>query len=213
MNITWFGHSCFRIQGEDATLLFNPFKSDEVGLKLPKIEANAVLLTHKHFDHDDASAVEGESFVIDGPGEYEIGGAMIYGIPAFHGTSEGAERGTVTIYIVKLDGITFCHLGDFGQKELSEDQMEKIGDIDVLFIPVGGIYTIGAKEARTVVNQIEPRIVIPMHYALPGLKFKLDKVDGFLKEVGGATRTVEGKLTIKKKDLPQEGMEVVLINI
>lgn len=221
MQITWFGHSCFLIRGEKAAFLFDPFQAGETGIKLPKIEADAVLLTHKNFNYANTAvtipardrAQSGEVFVVDGPGEYEIGGAMIYGIPAFNDNQESRERGRVTIYIVKIEGMTVCHLGGLGQKELNENQIEKIGDVDVLFIPVGGIYTIGAREARLIINQIEPRVVIPMQYALPGLKFKLEKVDDFLKEVGGATRTVEGKLTIKKKDLPQEGMDVVVMQI
>lgn len=225
MQITWFGQSCFLIRGEKVALFFDPFQASEVGIKLPKTETDAVLLTHKHFNHVNAAvaitareraqapAISGGVFTVDGPGEYEIGGAMIYGIPAFHDNQEGRERGRVTIYVVKMEGMTVCHLGALGQKELNENQIEKIGDVDVLFIPVGGIDAIGAREARLIVNQIEPRVVIPMRYALPGLKFKLEKVDDFLKEVGGATRTVEGKFIVKKKDLPQEGMEVVVMQI
>ncbi|MFH1423605.1 MAG: MBL fold metallo-hydrolase [Candidatus Nealsonbacteria bacterium] len=214
MHIIWHGQSFFQIQtslskGEQTTLVIDPF-DETTGLKVPSVAADILLITHDHHDHNNKKAIKGQPFLIDGPGEYEVKEVFIQGIPSFHDEEGGKKRGSNTIYTMELEEMRLCHLGDFGQKELTEDQLELIGDIDVLMIPVGGEFTIDAKGATHVISQIEPKIVIPMHYALPKLKTKLDEVDKFLKEIGKKSVVPQPKLLIKKKDLPLETQVVVL---
>ncbi|MEK7503399.1 MAG: MBL fold metallo-hydrolase [Patescibacteria group bacterium] len=214
MHITWHGQSFFQLQtslskGEQTTLAIDPF-DEATGLKVPSITADVLLITHDHADHNNKKAIKGTPFLVEGPGEYEVKEIFIQGIPSFHDEKEGKERGSNTIYTIEVEEMKLCHLGDFGQKELSEDQLEQIGDIDVLMIPVGGEFTIDAKGATHVISQIEPKIVIPMHYSIPKLKIKLDEVDKFLKEIGQKSVVPQEKLLIKKKDLPLETQVVVL---
>lgn len=216
MQITWHGQACFQFLatpvkgGEVLSIVIDPF-SEEIGLKLPKLEADILLTTHNHYDHNNVKAVGGNPFLIDGPGEYERREVFIQGIAAFHDNSGGAERGENTIYTIEVEGIRLCHLGDLGQKELTSEQLEKIGAIDILMIPVGGIYTISAREAMKVMSQVEPKIIIPMHYQLPKLKIKLDGVDKFFKVVGIKQIEPVNKLSIKKKDLPEEEVKIMVL--
>ncbi len=206
MQILWHGHSFFEIRTKPnkktkVKILIDPFDKS-VGLPVPRIGGDLVLVTHDHHDHNNVTAVTGEPFVIDGPGEYEIKNIFIQGIPSFHDDAKGQERGRNTIYLIESEGITICHLGDLGQKELTEGQLEKIGEVDILMIPVGGNYTISAKEAAKIMSQIEPRISIPMHYALPRVKVKLDPLSKFLKVFGLKTVKPMEKLVVKEKELP-----------
>ena len=151
-------------------------------------------------------------FLVDGPGEYEIKGIFVQGIDSFHDEKEGKERGRNTIYTIEAEGIRFCHLGDLGQKELTDDQLESIGHVDVLMIPVGGEFTISSSEATKIVGQIEPKMVIPMHYALPKLSIKLDSVDKFLKAMGKSNGEPQDKLVVKTSTLPKDKeMEIVVL--
>jgi len=214
MHIIWHGQSFFQIQtslnkGEQTTLAIDPF-DESTGLKPPSFQADVLLITHDHHDHNNKKAIKGTPFLIEGPGEYEVKEIAIQGVPSFHDEEEGKKRGPNTLYLIEMEEMKVCHLGDFGQKELTEDQLEQIGDIDVLMVPVGGEYTLDAKGAAHVISQIEPKIVIPMHYAIPKLKIKLDEVDKFLKEVGKKSVVPQPKLLIKKKDLPLETQVVVL---
>ena len=214
MHIIWHGQSFFQIQtslskGEQTTLAIDPF-NEALGLKVPSLTADILLITHDHHDHNNKKAIKGTPFLIEGPGEYEVKEVFVQGIPSFHDEEGGKKRGQNTIYTIEVEEMRLCHLGDFGQKELTEDQLEQIGDIDVLMIPVGGEFTVDAKGAAHVISQIEPKIVIPMHYALPKLKTKLDEVDKFLKEIGKKSAVPQPKLLIKKKDLPLETQVVVL---
>ncbi|MBI2624558.1 MBL fold metallo-hydrolase [Candidatus Parcubacteria bacterium] len=207
MVITWYGQSCFRIQSSETVLVIDPF-SKEIGLVPPRGRADAVLVSHHHFDHNNVSSLEGEPAVLDGPGEYEVKEVAVRGILADHDEVGGAERGKVTIFTLELEDIRLCHLSDLGQKRLTETQVEAIGEVDILLVPVGGVYTIGGREAALVVNQIEPRIVIPMHYLLPGLTINLEPADAFFKEMGIAVEAMP-KLTLKKKDLPTGETKIV----
>jgi L-ascorbate metabolism protein UlaG (beta-lactamase superfamily) len=155
--------------------------------------------------------VKGKPFLIDGPGEYEIKKVYIKGVPAFHDQSSGKERGKVTIFVIEMADLTICHLSDFGQKELTEDQLEKIGEVNILMVPIGGNFTIGAKAAANVINQIEPQIVIPMHYKIPGVKIDIDGIDKFLKVMGIQNPEKEKFLSVKKKDLPESETKVIVL--
>ncbi len=216
MTIIWHGQSLFEIstsrgKNNQVNIIIDPF-SPEIGLRLPKLEADIVLSTHGHQDHNNVKAVNGNPFLIDGPGEYEIKEVFIQGIPAFHDDSQGKERGRITIFTLEAEDLKICHLSDLGQKELTSEQLEKIGEVDILMIPVGGIYTISAKEAIKIMSQVEPKITIPMHYSLPKLKSKLEGVDKFLKTMGIKKIEPLNKLTIKKKDLSEEEAKIILLN-
>ena len=215
MKITWAGQACFQISvsnGKDheARVVIDPF--GDIGLKMPNFEADILLVTHSHEDHSNVKAVRGNPFLIDGPGEYEVKGVFVQGISSFHDGKEGKERGINTIYTIEAENIRMCHLGDFGQSQLTDEQLEKIGNVDVLMVPVGGVYTISSSEAAKIIGQIEPKIVIPMHYELPKLKYKLDGVEKFLKAMGKNAVEPQEKLVIKASALPKEGeMEIVVL--
>lgn len=211
MKISWYGHSCFRIATKNTIIITDPFGKN-IGLKPPRCEADIVTISHDHYDHNDASTLRGSPFIINGPGEHELKEVVIRGINSFHDSNEGKERGVNTIFSIEAEDIKICHLGDLGQKELTNEQLEKISEVDILMIPVGGIYTIDGEKAIAIINQIEPKIVIPMHYKVPKLNIKLHKVDIFLKEIGTKEEIVD-QLIIKKKDLPKEETRVVVMKI
>ena len=215
MQIIWRGQSCFEIlssQGKNnhVNIVVDPF-DEGTGLRVPKLEADILLVSHEHHDHNNVKAVEGDPFLIQGPGEYEIKGVYIQGIDSFHDASLGKEKGQNTIYTIEVEDLRLCHLGDLGQKELTPEQVEKIGEIDILIIPVGGVYTISAKEAVKIMSQIEPNIVIPMHYQIPKLKIKLEELDRFLKSMGIKKIEPLPKLSIKKKDISSEEAKIIVL--
>lgn len=216
MDITWGGQACFRLKGKSKTVILDPFNGDFVGLKFPKdFQADIVLSSHEHQDHNNAAAISSQSgtppAVFKDPGEYEVGGVVITGISSFHDESQGSERGLNTIFHLNFDGLNIIHLGDLGQSKLTEEQITQIGDVDILLVPVGSVYTIDGQGASEIVSELEPKIIIPMHFALEGLKFKLDGVDKFLKEMGAEGLVAQPKLSITKERLPEEPMVVVLI--
>ncbi len=188
----------------------DPF-TEETGLSLPKLDSEILLITHDHYDHNNIKEVAGSPFLIQGPGEYERKDIFIQGIPSYHDDKEGKERGRNTIYTIEAEEMNLCHLGDFGEKELSPEQLEKIGDVDILMVPIGVTFTLDAKGAAKIISQIEPRIVIPMHYHLPKLKEKIDGLEPFLKEMGQKSVESQPKLLIKKKDLTAEETKVVVL--
>ena len=215
MQIFWHGHSLFQIivsknKNSQIKIVIDPFDKS-IGLKVPRLEADILLVTHQHHDHNNIKAIAGNPFVIEGAGEYEVKNVFVQGVPSFQDNVEGKERGGNIIYVIDAEGIKICHLGDFGQKELSEEQLEKIGDIDILMIPVGGNYTISAKEANKIMSQIEPKITIPIHYQLPKLKIKLSHLSEFLKVFGIKNLEPEKKLLLKKKDLLGDEAKIIVL--
>lgn len=214
MQITWLGHSSFRLQGKTASdiisVVTDPYKSEKVGLKMPKVEADIVTISHDHDDHNNLEAIKGEPFVVRGAGEYESKGVYIDGISSWHDAEKGAKRGENIIFRFEIEDIVITHLGDLGA-ELDDKQLERLEGTDILLVPVGGTYTIDAQKAISVINQIEPRIIIPMHYSVPGLKIDLDPVEKFLKAIAIKPRHEE-KLKISKKDLPQDDMELIVLS-
>ncbi len=219
MKITWFGHSCFQILSQSdknnkVSIVIDPF-GDDVGLRLPKLRADILLITHDHSDHNNEKAVSGDTeekpLIIKGPGEYESKGVFVLGIPAFHDEVGGKERGETTIYRIEAEGISVCHLGDLGQKELTVEQIDSINGVDVLMIPVGGNYTISAKEALKIMSQIEPKITIPMHYSLPKLKVKLADLTEFKKMLGIGSIEPLSSLSIKDKDFSEEEAKIIIL--
>lgn len=208
MEIYWLGQACFKIKGKNAAVLLDPFDPDFTGLKLPKdLTSDVVLVSHDHKDHNNAGSFP---VVFKQPGEYEVGGVVITAVESFHDNSQGSERGKNIIFHLLFDNLNIVHLGDLGQAKLTEEQVAQIGQTDILFVPVGSVYTIDAKAASEIVAQLEPKIIIPMHYKIEGLKFDLEPVDNFLKEMGAEGIVPQPKLSITKEKLPEEPQVVVL---
>ena len=218
MTISWFGHSCFRIESKEGSILIDPFSKD-IGLKPPRVKDDLVLVTHDHYDHNNVEGADLQTtMVVNGPGEYEKKGIYVRGILSYHDKSGGQERGLNTIYVIKAEDMTVCHMGDFGQDKFGEHQLDDIGDIDILMIPVGGKYTIDYKEAIRLTGELEPKIIIPMHYKTKDLKLDIDGPEKFIKELGLTPEKVDpenlrlgaSKYKIVKKNLPVEEMKLVL---
>jgi L-ascorbate metabolism protein UlaG (beta-lactamase superfamily) len=162
MEISWLGHSCFRIRGSQVTVITDPYSPD-MGYSLGKPKARIVTVSHQHPGHSYVQGVGGEPRLITGPGEYEIGGVLIIGLATFHDAENGSQRGKNTVYLMEIDEISLCHLGDLGHM-LTAEQMEELDNVDILLVPVGGVSTIGAPVAAELARQLEPEVVIPMHY-------------------------------------------------
>ena len=216
MIITYHGHSSYKLKGKGGAVVTDPFHS-YVGFNFPNVSADVVTVSHDHKDHCQVSQISGTSrrknpFVIDTPGEYEVGGISVFGVRTFHDESQGAERGPNTVFTVLLDDMRVCHLGDLGH-ELTAADMTKIGMVDILLCPVGGVFTIDPKAAVKIIKALEPSIVIPMHYKTASHDEKvfgeMSTVDEFLKEYGVEVHTEE-KLNIDRHRLPDETEVVVL---
>lgn len=187
MKINWLGHSCFKITNKEGkTLLFDPYK-DMLGYKLPKdIEADIVLTSHDHYDHNYIEAVKGEFIHINKIGDFNEDSIHIRGVATYHDKFNGSEKGNNILFTVEVDGLKVCHCGDLGHI-LDELQIKEIGKVDILLVPVGGGYTIGAEDAVEVVKQLNPKVIIPMHYrtkALGVFGLKFQKVEDFIKALG-----------------------------
>ena len=200
MEINWLGHYCFRIKGSHATLITDPY-SPELGYSLGKQNPHIVTVSHPHPGHSYTEGIGDGAKVIKGPGEYEIGGVLIIGMRTFHDIDKGEKRGKNTVYIIQIDEISVCHLGDLGHV-LTGEQVEEMEDIDVLLLPVGGVSTINAATAAEVVRQLGPKAVIPMHYKTEALKRQLEPVDRFLKEMGIKDIEPQPKLSVNRTNLP-----------
>jgi len=202
------GHSCFRIKGSQAVIITDPFPPD-LGYSLGKPAANIVTVSHQHLSHSFVQGVGGEPRIVQGPGEYEISGVLIIGVATFHDDEGGQKRGKNTVYLMEVDGISVCHLGDLGHV-LTSEQVEEIGDVDVLLLPVGGVSTIGAPMAAEVIRQLEPKAVVPMHYKTPEINRELEPVENFLKEMGMEQIDSRPKLSVSKSNLPASTQVFVL---
>lgn len=217
MDITYLGHSAFKIKGKKASLVTDPYPKS-VGPAMPSVSADVITVSHDHSDHNSPGQVSGTSrrekpYLITAPGEYEVEGIGVFGWSAYHDNKEGAERGKNTIYTIFIDDLRITHLGDLGHL-LSDRLIENIGPVDVLLIPVGGVYTINAEQAAKVVNQLQPAYVIPMHFKTPEHDPKvfgeLDEIGKFLREMGVDQAEPQEKLKITESALPEESEVVVL---
>ena len=200
MNISYFGLTCFRIQNNGASVLIDPYE-DSVGLKLPRMQNDITLYTNLP-----DKPKSDQSFVITTPGEYEVKDIFIYAMPV--ASSGSSAEGLV--YLIETEGIHLVHLGAMPKTKFNEKQLERLENLDVLMIPVGSGEGLSAEQASELIAQLEPRLVIPMNYQLPGLKQKLETIDKFKKIMGGNFATVD-KLKISRKDLPEEDTNFVII--
>ena len=217
MNISWYGHSCFKIQTkpkrgyEEVTIVTDPFDKT-IGLRPPQGQADIVTISHSHHDHSDPSFLKGDPFVIDSPGEYSIKKISIQGIDSFHDDEKGEKRGRNSIFVIESEEIKVCHLGDLGHI-LTENQVEAIGEVDILFIPVGGKYTIEPEQVKEVISQLEPNVVVPMHYKISGLKLDISDEKPFFSIMGEKVKEKVQKINIKKKDLEAMENKIMLMKI
>ena len=202
MDIIWLGHSCFRLKSREGSIIVDPYHED-LGLTLGKVSADVVLVTHDHAGHNNAKAVSGFRKIVSGPGEYEVRDIMINGIRTYHDNQKGELRGKNTTYLIRIDGVAVCHLGDLGHI-LSSSQVNEMDEVDVLLVPVGGESTIGAGEASEIIGLIDPRIVIPMHYQFDGIRSDLDTLDRFLREMGDAGAQSVARLVVSHSNLPED---------
>ena len=206
MDITWYGHACFRLKSREGTVITDPYDKS-LGLSPPSVKADIVTVSHNAPHHNNTKIAKG-AYIIDSPGEYEINGVFVTGIhiaPAKN--AKDAERNNV--FVIYLDDIATCHLGDLSHVP-TQKQVEEMGNIDVLLVPVGGQNALKIAQAAEVISLIEPYIVIPMHYKLPHITVELDPVQKFLTEMGiTKTETVE-TLKLTRSSLPEETQVVVM---
>jgi len=210
MEITWFGHSCFRLTERGlATVVTDPFDSESVGYEPLKLKADIVTVSHDAPGHNFTSAVKSTSHVIDGPGEFEIGGVFITGVQTDGTGKKAAEKPRNTLYVFDYMGITVAHLGDL-RSVPTQAEIEALGTVHVALVPVGDGGSLNAAKAAEVVSLLEPNIVIPMHYHTQVSKVPLDRLDKFLKEMGLHDAESVPRLKVSKSSLPDETKVVVL---
>lgn len=215
MDIAYLGHSSFFIKTKSATILTDPFAEKMVGIPFPSKKADIVTVSHSHEDHSDVQSVKGDPFVIDWPGEFEKLGVRITGFSTFHDDEKGAKRGPNTMYKIEAEQISILHCGDLGHI-LEEELVEEIGDVDIIMIPTGGLYTIDAKQASKVVKEVDPAIIIPMHYNHDSLDQKtfgeLEPVKTFIEELGNGAETVD-TISVKQSDIDHEETRLIVFNL
>jgi L-ascorbate metabolism protein UlaG (beta-lactamase superfamily) len=212
LNILYHGLSCFEIEAKGnnngGTVVSDPYDTKGTGLRLPRtLSADILTISRDSTLHNNAEAVVKTKLVITEPGEYEKSGIFVYGIPS---KSEGDAKGEASIiYRYEFEDLVVVHLGDLVHG-LSDEELSHLENVDILFLPIGGGESLDYKKAAEIANQIEPHIIIPMHYSMPGLTMKLDGVEKFLKEYGAKAETMP-KLKIARKDLPQEETKVIIL--
>ena len=207
--IRWYGHNCFRIRAKEATVIVDPV-GRETGYVMAKQTADVVLISHDHAGHANLNAVKPEFQTIQGPGEYEMHDAFFTGIRTYHDAETGKVHGYNTAYMIDLEGIHFCHLGDLGHA-LNEEQIEVLGTCDVLMVPVGGGTVMSVELAAEMIGLLEPKVVIPMQYATPVGDKSLGGLEPFCKALGVAVPEAEEKLTLKLSELT-DVMRMVVLN-
>jgi L-ascorbate metabolism protein UlaG (beta-lactamase superfamily) len=210
MEITWYGHSCFRLTERGmASVVTDPFDNASIGYEPIKLKADIVTVSHDASGHNNIKAVKGTSHVITGPGEYEIGGVFITGVQTNGHSKKDNDELRNTLYVFDYDGITIAHLGDL-RRVPSQTEVEALGSVNVALVPVGSGGGLNAAKAAEVISLLEPNIVVPMHYATKDAKLKLDSLDKFLKEMGLSASQAEPSLKVTRTGLPEETHVVVL---
>ena len=211
MEITWYGHSCFRLTERNfATVVTDPFDNKTIGYTPLKLRSDIVTVSHDAPGHNNTEAVKGTSHVIDGAGEFEIGGVFITGVQTDGAKKKGKEQGADnTVYVFDYDGITVAHLGDLKQVP-TQSEIELFGTVNVALVPVGGGGGLNAAKAAEVISLLEPNLVVPMHYSTPATKLSLDALNKFLKEMGLSKMDAQPSLKVTRSGLPSETHVVVL---
>jgi L-ascorbate metabolism protein UlaG (beta-lactamase superfamily) len=203
LQIRWHGHACFEITN-DLTLVTDPHDGKSIGIPAPNVAGDIILVSHDHYDHNSVKSVEKEdSKVVMDERKRTISNVEIKGVESFHDEAGGEKRGNNIIYKFIMDDIKFCHLGDLGH-EIDEEVVQKIGEVDILFVPIGGTFTVDANQAWKVVNMIKPKITIPMHYKIGGLSLPITGIDPFLAKNKFKTLKVGNEIDIEKDDLPKD---------
>lgn len=215
MELTWLGHSCFRLRGREAVVVTDP-PQPALGYALARLGGgtnaapNIVTVSHGHPGHNYLDIGGAESKVLTGPGEYEIAGVFVTGLATYHDDSSGAKRGRNIVFAITLDDVTVVHLGDLGHL-LSASQIEQLPEIDVLLTPVGGVSTIDGAQAAELVAQLQPRLVVPMHFQTDMEHTqRLEKADRFLREIGQREAVPQGRLNVTRSNLPNPTQVVLL---
>lgn len=211
MKITWLGHASFLLETNELRIVNDPYStSDErIGYQPINMPADIVTVSHDHFDHNHIEGLTGNPEIVKNGGRKTIRGIQFNGIETFHDQSQGADRGKNTLFVIEAEGLRISHLGDLGHV-LSADQIQALGSIDILLIPVGGLYTVDAREAWQIVQAISPKIVIPMHFKTASLDFPIASVDGFLEGKKNVKHLKRASLEITKQELPEETQIMVL---
>jgi len=203
LQIRWHGHACWEVT-DDKTLVTDPHDGKSIGIPAPSVRGDIILVSHDHYDHNSVKSVEKESSkIVTDSRKRTIDDVEIRGIDSFHDEERGAKRGNNIMYKFTIDGVKFCHLGDLGH-DLDEESVDKIGEVDILFIPIGGTFTVDDKQAWEVINKIKPKIIVPMHYKIGGLSLPIAGIDGFLKQNHYRVLYVGNEIDMEKEDLPDE---------
>ncbi|MDD1743970.1 MAG: MBL fold metallo-hydrolase [Methanomassiliicoccales archaeon] len=202
MKIVWHGHSCFEIS-DKLTVAIDPHDGKSLGLRTPVLKADVVLISHDHFDHNSARTVKGDFAIVREPGERTVKGLKISGLEANHDEMNGSKRGRIVIFSFTLDGVRFCHCGDLGEL-LDQSQISALGPVDVLFVPVGGVFTIDGPQALQLISMVKPKIAIPMHFRVGGLSLSIQTIDRFLEGIPESkVLHVGNSAEFEKDDLPE----------
>ena len=210
MEITWYGHSCFRLTERNfVTVVTDPFDSKSVGYDPLKLKAEIVTISHDAPGHNNSDAIKGTTHVLTGSGEFEIGGVFITAVQMEGAVKKSKDKVRNTVYVFDYDGITVAHLGDL-QQIPTQSEVELLGTVNVALVPVGGGNSLNAAKAAEVVSMLEPNIVVPMHYATPDSKVKLDELNKFLKEMGLGKQEAQPALKVTRTGLPAETHVIVL---
>jgi L-ascorbate metabolism protein UlaG (beta-lactamase superfamily) len=214
VDLTWLGHACFRLRGRDVTILTDPYEGADWGYAPVATTANLVTISNDHPHHAGVSGIDGRPRVLRGPGEYEIGGALIWGVRTVQRKTDGNGMRSPknTAFVIQLEELTVCHLGDLSDAPLNPEELSRIKDADVLLVPVGGNCTINATQAAAVIAQVEPKLIVPMHYATDETRgfLPLDEIERFCKELGATEVAPRARLSITPSSLPSEPTVVLL---
>ncbi|MCK5562416.1 MAG: MBL fold metallo-hydrolase [Thermoplasmata archaeon] len=202
MIIRWHGHACFEVSN-DHVIVTDPHDGKSIGIKRPQVKGDLVLVSHGHFDHNSVKSVlKSSTKTIDSPGKHREFDIEVKGIQVFHDDSNGERRGKNCIFKFNIDGINICHLGDLGHIPTPE-QVEDIGPMDILFVPIGNVFTIGAQDAWKTIKMLKPKVAIPMHYRVGGLSLSIQPIDPFLTNADKIEH-VGNEIDFEPEDLPQD---------
>lgn len=211
MKIKWLGHACFLITSENGLRIITDPYVQESGLNYSPIDetADIVTVSHDHFDHNNVSAVKGKPEVVKGSGVKTVKGIQFKGVATYHDEAKGSQRGENVVFCFSIDGVKICHLGDLGHR-LNRAEITEIGDVDVLLIPVGGFFTIDAKIATETCKDLQPKVIIPMHFKTPKCDFPIAQVDNFLAGKSDVRKLSSSEVEFKASEMPQTTTIVVL---